>query len=141
MNSAWPSPGSIWGYGTDKRRADSASADLAYLIELLAQHSSATKINLLAYSAGGRVVGRALEQLGRYLGHGVDGEELLIAWLTPRLCHIDPAIGFADPAENHMHLVDVSRVQVSKKSEQFPFYLRGGKCPGFSDDGAHRQCP
>jgi len=60
---AWPSPGSIWGYRRDKHRADDAATDLAYLIEMLAAHSVATKIHLLAYSAGGRVVGGALEQL------------------------------------------------------------------------------
>ena len=64
LSFAWPSPGSTFGYGRDKRRSNRAAADLAYLIELLAQHSSATKINLLAYSSGGRVVGRALTQLG-----------------------------------------------------------------------------
>ncbi len=62
---AWPSPGSIWGYGTDKRRSDEAATDLAYLIELLARYSVATRINLLAYSAGGRVVGGALAELGK----------------------------------------------------------------------------
>jgi esterase/lipase superfamily enzyme len=63
LTFAWPSPGSIWGYGTDKRRANAAATDLAYLIELLAHHSTATRINLIAYSAGGRVVGRALAEL------------------------------------------------------------------------------
>ena len=63
LTFAWPSPGSIWGYGRDKRRSDAAATDLAYLIELLAHHSTATRINLLAYSAGGRVVGGALRQL------------------------------------------------------------------------------
>jgi esterase/lipase superfamily enzyme len=62
---AWPSPGSAMRYGSDKRRANEAAADLAYLIELLAEHSRATRINLLAYSAGGRVVGGALAELGR----------------------------------------------------------------------------
>ncbi len=67
LTFAWPSPGSIFGYGRDKRRSDAAATDLAYLIELLAHHSTATRINLLAYSAGGRVIGGALEQLaGRY---------------------------------------------------------------------------
>ncbi len=60
---AWPSPGSMFRYGADKRRSDAAAADLAYLIEILGHHSSATRINLLAYSAGGRVVGGALAQL------------------------------------------------------------------------------
>jgi len=64
LSFSWPSPGSIFGYGRDKRRSDESAADLAYLIELLARHSDATRINLLAYSAGGRVVGRALAQLG-----------------------------------------------------------------------------
>jgi len=65
LTFAWPSPGNIWSYGRDKRRADAAAVDLAYLIELLAHHSIATRINLLAYSAGGRVVGGALEALAR----------------------------------------------------------------------------
>ncbi len=65
LTFAWPSPGSIWGYGKDKRRSNRAATDLAYIIELLAHHSSATRINLLAYSAGGRVIGRALEQLAQ----------------------------------------------------------------------------
>lgn len=64
LSFTWPSPGNLWSYGVDKRRANDAGADLAYLIELLAQYSSATKINLLGYSSGGRVVGRALAQLG-----------------------------------------------------------------------------
>lgn len=65
LTFAWPSPGSIFGYGRDKRRSDAAATDLAYLIELLAHHSTATRINLLAYSAGGRVIGGALEQLAQ----------------------------------------------------------------------------
>jgi esterase/lipase superfamily enzyme len=64
MVFAWPSPGFALAYSSDKNRANAAGADLAYLIELLAQHSTATKINLLAYSAGGRTVGRALAELG-----------------------------------------------------------------------------
>lgn len=63
LTFAWPSPGSIWGYGRDKRRANDAATDLAYLIELLSHHSTATRINLIAYSSGGRVVGRALAEL------------------------------------------------------------------------------
>lgn len=75
LTFAWPSPGSIWGYGRDKRRADAAGTDLAYLIEVLSAHSTATRINLLAYSAGGRVVGRALAELA---DRHPDGEGLRI---------------------------------------------------------------
>jgi esterase/lipase superfamily enzyme len=75
LTFAWPSPGNIWSYGRDKRQADAAAIDLAYLIELLAHHCVATRINLLAYSAGGRVVGGALEALARRYS---DQEELRI---------------------------------------------------------------
>jgi esterase/lipase superfamily enzyme len=71
LSFSWPSPGFALAYGTDKKRANAAATDLAYLIELLAQHSTATRINLLAYSAGGRTVGRALAELGeRYSSPG-----------------------------------------------------------------------
>ena len=63
MTFAWPSPGSIFRYGADKRKSDSSAIDLAYLLELLGHHSNASRINIVAYSAGGRVVGRALTQL------------------------------------------------------------------------------
>ncbi|MEM8768326.1 MAG: alpha/beta hydrolase [Pseudomonadota bacterium] len=63
LTFAWPSPGSIFRYFADRRRSDKAATDLAFLLELLSQHSTATRINLLAYSAGGRVVGGALTQL------------------------------------------------------------------------------
>ncbi len=63
LTFAWPSPGSIFRYSADRRRSDKAATDLAYLLELLGHHSTATRINLVAYSAGGRVVGGALAQL------------------------------------------------------------------------------
>ncbi|TNF88735.1 MAG: alpha/beta hydrolase, partial [Gammaproteobacteria bacterium] len=64
LTFAWPSPGHIFGHFADKRRSGEAAADLALSIELLAEHSIAERINLLAYSAGGRTVARALELLG-----------------------------------------------------------------------------
>jgi esterase/lipase superfamily enzyme len=64
LTFAWPSRGNIFGYRKDKRRSDASGQDLAYLIELLAHHSVASRINLIAYSAGGRVAGRALTLLG-----------------------------------------------------------------------------
>jgi len=65
LTFAWPSAGSIWGYGRDSRSAEKSTGDLARLLELLARHSTAGHINVLAHSAGGRVVGGALAQLGQ----------------------------------------------------------------------------
>ncbi len=64
LTFSWPSPGSIWGYQTDKAQADAAADDLACLIELLAAHSEFHRLHLIAYSAGGRVAGGALSILG-----------------------------------------------------------------------------
>lgn len=64
LSFSWPSPGTIWGYKTDKEQADAAADDLACLIELLATHSEFSQIHIIAYSAGGRVASGALSILG-----------------------------------------------------------------------------
>ena len=62
---AWPSHQNILDYviGIDKQRAVNASYQLKNLLILLAQHTNARKINILCYSAGGRVTSRALHEL------------------------------------------------------------------------------
>lgn len=65
LTFAWPSPGHIFGYLTDKRVSAESGADLAQFIEFLARYTVATRINLLAYSAGGRTVGGALAVLSK----------------------------------------------------------------------------
>lgn len=65
LTFAWPSPGHIFGYLTDKRVSTESAVDLAQFIEFLARYTVATRINVLAYSAGGRTVGGALAQLGQ----------------------------------------------------------------------------
>ncbi|WP_068826161.1 alpha/beta hydrolase [Pseudomonas sp. BMS12] len=62
---SWPSHQNILSYltGTDVRRARDSQAALASLIELLARHTNAERINLIAYSAGARVASLALPTL------------------------------------------------------------------------------
>ncbi|WP_339848069.1 alpha/beta hydrolase [uncultured Halopseudomonas sp.] len=62
---AWPSHQNILNYliREDVHRAQSSSDALATLLELLARHTDAERINVLAYSAGARVTSRALDQL------------------------------------------------------------------------------
>lgn len=64
LTFSWPSPGRLSGYRLDKSHANESAADFAYLLELLAEHSTAVKINVIGFSAGGRVVGGALGLLG-----------------------------------------------------------------------------
>lgn len=61
----WPSHQNILDYiiGVDKERAINASYQLKNTLVLLAEHTDASKINILCYSAGCRVTSRALQEL------------------------------------------------------------------------------
>ena len=60
----WPSAGSILRYLTDVNNAAATVDPFARLVELLATHTNASKIDVLAYSAGAQVTSPALAQLG-----------------------------------------------------------------------------
>lgn len=65
MAFSWPSHGNIVAYlfGIDVQRALDSSAALAQLLTLLADYTTAERINLISYSAGGRVASKALLEL------------------------------------------------------------------------------
>jgi len=72
---SWPSHQNILYYlfGPDVSRADDSSKALRLLLEFLASYTRAEQINLLSYSAGGRVLSKALYELRqdyRDLGKG-----------------------------------------------------------------------
>jgi len=73
---AWPSHQSILDYliGTDVKRALDSSHGLDRLLRLLADHTLAEKINILAYSAGGKVTTKALFELRNAFPHLDAGE-------------------------------------------------------------------
>ena len=62
---SWPSHQNILSYlvGTDVQRALNSSASLHSLILLLSEYTVADHINVLSYSAGGRVASKALFEL------------------------------------------------------------------------------
>lgn len=62
---AWPAHQNILAYltGEDVKRAVDSSAALQSLLILLAEHTDARHINILSYSAGGRVASKALHDL------------------------------------------------------------------------------
>ncbi|MGI9535931.1 MAG: alpha/beta hydrolase [Desulfocapsaceae bacterium] len=68
---AWPSHQNIFSYllGTDVKRARDSSPALTELLILLARQTEAKKINILSYSAGGRVASKALEELRQQFEH------------------------------------------------------------------------
>ncbi|MBP6709465.1 MAG: alpha/beta hydrolase, partial [Candidatus Accumulibacter sp.] len=60
----WPSAGSLLRYFTDVGNAKASVKPFARLVELLAEHTDASAIDVLAYSAGAQVVSPALALLG-----------------------------------------------------------------------------
>ncbi|MDM0083182.1 alpha/beta hydrolase [Variovorax sp. J31P179] len=60
----WPSAGSILRYLTDVNNAASTVEPFARMVELLGENTTASKIDVLAYSAGAQVLSPALVQLG-----------------------------------------------------------------------------
>ena len=63
---SWATHQDIFAYmsGEDVRRANRAAHDLRALIEAISKQTSVEHINILGYSAGGRVVTHALSELG-----------------------------------------------------------------------------
>lgn len=59
----WPSRGSMFSYQKDKANGEVAIRQLRVLLEFLANETDAERINILAHSAGTRVVLQALLQL------------------------------------------------------------------------------
>jgi len=74
---AWPSHQNILSYliGTDVRRALDSSPALQNLIIFLSEHTAAEHINILSYSAGGKVASKALFDLRRAF-HQLGSKEL-----------------------------------------------------------------
>ena len=61
---SWPSAESIVRYGTDVRNIKQTVPTFVRFLKLLAKHSTARKINILAYSAGSTLTTEALAVLG-----------------------------------------------------------------------------
>lgn len=73
---SWPSRQNIVAYGTgsDVQRAYRAAPALASLLEVLADRSIARRIHIVSWSAGGRVVNAALQEL--HERHSANGQDL-----------------------------------------------------------------
>jgi len=118
LTFAWPSAGSIWGYGHDTKQAKQSIEDFAQLMKLLAQHSTAEHINIIAYSAGGRIVGGALVRLAEEF----PASDARFDWSKKRKVNQvymaasdEPLNDFADHYPIYSHLVDTITVTANPK--------------------------
>jgi len=66
----WPSAENLLGYGTDTQHALKSAPAFAKLLSLLAQHTQAKNINILAYSAGAQIISPALDIIGKNTAAG-----------------------------------------------------------------------
>jgi esterase/lipase superfamily enzyme len=63
MTFAWPSAESLLSYAVDVYNSEQTAPTFARLLELLARHSNARQIDIIAYSAGAQVASPALRLL------------------------------------------------------------------------------
>jgi len=68
---AWPSQETVWGYPSDIESAVNSARNLRLLLRSIAQHTRVERLNIVAHSAGSRLVTRALADLG--LAEASDG--------------------------------------------------------------------
>jgi esterase/lipase superfamily enzyme len=109
LSFLWPSAGSILKYFTDVGAATASVEPFARLIELLAEHSKASSIDVLAYSAGAQIVSPALVLLGQSARPGESRAQLRERL---RLNHIYFAAADIDTrrfADELAHYVDLTQ--------------------------------
>jgi len=67
----WPSAENLFAYGTDTRHALKSAPAFARLLKLLAEHTTARNINIIAYSSGAQIVSPALDIIGQNTEQGM----------------------------------------------------------------------
>lgn len=109
----WPSAGSLLRYLTDVGNAAATVDTFARFVELLAAHTHASKIDVLAYSAGAQVASPALAKLGTP-GPDESREQLRQRLRLGQIYFAAPDIGtrrFVDDMKAYVDLTD--RVSLS----------------------------
>ena len=80
----WASRGSVFSYEADKANANFAVRQFRILLEFLADHTTAERVNILAHSAGNPVVVEALRQLS-LRSYAMDDDEARRRWRIGRV--------------------------------------------------------
>ena len=110
----WPSAGNILRYLTDVNNAAATVPSLARLLELVADNTKASKIDLLAYSAGAQVTSPALLQLSGSARPGESRQALRQRLRLGQIYYAAPDIDtrrFVDELAQYIDLTD--RVSVA----------------------------
>ncbi len=70
---AWPSQETVWGYASDIESAVNSARNLRLLLQSIARQTGVERLNIVAHSAGSRLVTRALADIALADGSGSDG--------------------------------------------------------------------
>lgn len=101
ISYAWPSRGSLFGYGADKANAEVSVRPLRLLLGSLAERSGAKRINIIAHSAGAPIAVGAIREL--CLMHFDEGTEAVQArYRLGELVLVAPDMDFG-AFENAIH--------------------------------------
>ena len=113
---AWPAVGNHIAYGRNAKRAEQSEPAFSRMIELLGRHSKAERINILAYSIGGRLVGGAMAAVADANPGDAKLEAVHETW---RLGHLyltssdEPMQEFVTHADSFSRMFDVVTVTVA----------------------------
>lgn len=113
---SWPAIGNHIAYGRNAKRAEQSETAFTRVIELLGRHSKAERINILAYSIGGRLVGGAMAAVADANPGDAKLEEVHETW---RLGHLyltasdEPMQEFVTHADSFTKMFDVVTVTVA----------------------------
>jgi esterase/lipase superfamily enzyme len=105
---AWPSAASLLRYAVDVNNASRTVPVFARLLELLARHSTARNIDILAYSAGAQVLSPALAEL-RQKYKDEDAEQLKKRLRLGEIYFAAPDVDFRVFLENLAKYIDLPK--------------------------------
>ena len=105
---AWPSAASLFKYGIDIINAQTTFPVFARLVELLARHTNARYLNILAYSAGAQIASPGLAELSQ-MASGVSPKQLRDELRLGSIYFAAPDVDLKDFVEHLSRNSDLAR--------------------------------
>jgi esterase/lipase superfamily enzyme len=126
LSFAWPSAASLLKYGIDIINAKTTFPVFAHLVELLAHHTNARYLNILAYSAGAQIVSPGLAELSQ-TASGESREQLHSRLRLGSIYFAAPDADLKDFVDHLTHYSNLARrVTVSINVNDFVLSLAEG---------------
>ncbi|OEU51501.1 MAG: hypothetical protein BA861_10480 [Desulfobacterales bacterium S3730MH5] len=134
---SWPSAENILKYTTDVKNTKETAPDFIRLLKLLEKHCNAKRINIIAYSAGGRLTGDALGRMGReYMDTGAEPVREPYRFGELYFTSSDEDLyEFVDNVPSYIHMFEGVTLTIDKKDPVLGFAkitdgeLRAGRPP------------